>query len=207
MKAEWKAILDEVKRIASTFAKPQKFETATLEDGTIVEWEGELKQGSELLVVDGENKIKAPIGTHVTTDGTTVIVEEEGVVASVTVKDSEPTPTEMTYEKAVELLEGKFADVDQIALVLKWIFNDMYGWRVREEQSKKDMEAVLQAVSTFGKVPAIFEAMATENEELKQRIEKLEKNPSNPTSEKAKFSREGSNLTARQQFLINNLKK
>jgi len=201
MKAEWKAILDEVKRIASTFAKPQKFETATLEDGTIVEWEGELKQGSELLVVDGENKIKAPIGTHVTTDGTTVIVEEEGVVASVTV--AEAMEEVVSVEEAPAVLEAVGEVIDAELNI---------GMDKAFDIATKILEKINEQNSAeFAKISEVMESVVAkvsgDIDALRADLQAFKSTPQVTTSEKAKFSREGSNLTARQQFLINNLKK
>jgi hypothetical protein len=202
MRTEWKAIIDEVKRIASTFAKPQKFETATLEDGTIVEWEGELKQGSELLVVDGENKIKAPIGTHVTTDGTTVIVEEEGLVASVTVAE-EMNEEVVTVEEAPAVLEAVGEVIDaELGIGMDKAFD--IATKILEKINEQNS-------AEFAKISEVMESVVAkvsgDIDALRADLQAFKSTPQVTTSEKAKFSREGSNLTARQQFLINNLKK
>jgi hypothetical protein len=201
MRTEWKAILDEVKRIASTFAKPQKFETATLEDGTIVEWEGELKQGSELLVVDGENKIKAPIGTHITTDGTTVIIEEEGVVASVTV--AEAMEEVVTVEEAPAVLESVSEVIDaELGIGMDKAFD--IATKILEKINEQNS-------AEFAKISEVMESVVAkvsgDIDALRADLQAFKSTPQVTTTEKAKFSREGSNLTARQQFLINNLKK
>jgi hypothetical protein len=202
MRTEWKAILDEVKRIASTFAKPQKFEQATLEDGTIVEWEGELKQGSELLVVDGENKIKAPIGTHVTTDGTTVIVEEEGVVASVVVAEA-MNEEEVTVEEAPAVLEAVGEVIDaELGIGMDKAFD--IATKILEKINEQNS-------AEFAKISEVMESVVAkvsgDIDALRADLQAFKSTPQVTTTEKAKFSREGSNLTARQQFLINNLKK
>ena len=50
----------------------QKFEEATLVDGTIVKWEGELAEGVALVVVMPEGEVAAPDGIHELSDGTVV---------------------------------------------------------------------------------------------------------------------------------------
>jgi hypothetical protein len=201
MRTEWKAILDEVKRIASTFAKPQKFEQATLEDGTIVEWEGELATGTSLFVVNGENKIPAPIGTHVTTDGTTVIVEEEGVVASVTV--AEAMEEVVTVEEAPAVLESVSEVIDaELGIGMDKAFD--IATKILEKINEQNS-------AEFAKISTIMESVVTkvsgDIDALRADLQAFKSTPQVTTSEKAKFYREGSNLTARQQFLINNLKK
>jgi hypothetical protein len=201
MRTEWKAILDEVKRIASTFAKPQKFETATLEDGTIVEWEGELATGASLFVVNGDERIPAPIGTHVTTDGTTVIVEEEGVVASVTV--AEAMEEVVTVEEAPAVLEAVGEVIDAELNI---------GMDKAFDIATKILEKINEQNSAeFAKISEVMESVVAkvsgDIDALRADLQAFKSTPQVTTSEKAKFSREGSNLTARQQFLINNLKK
>jgi DNA-directed RNA polymerase subunit F len=202
MRTEWKAILDEVKRIASTFAKPQKFEQATLEDGTIVEWEGELTTGASLFVVNGDERIPAPIGTHVTTDGTTVIVEEEGVVASATVAEA-MNEEEVTVEEAPAVLESVSEIIDaELNIGMDKAFD------IATKILKKINE---QNSAEFAKISEVMESVVTkvsgDIDALRADLQAFKSTPQVTTSEKAKFSREGSNLTARQQFLINNLKK
>jgi hypothetical protein len=201
MRTEWKAILDEVKRIASTFAKPQKFEQATLEDGTIVEWEGELATGASLFVVNGEEKIPAPIGTHVTTDGTTVIVEEEGVVASVTV--AEAMEEVVSVEEAPAVLEAVGEVIDaELGIGMDKAFD--IATKILEKINEQNS-------AEFAKISTIMESVVAkvsgDIDALRADLQAFKSTPQVTTSEKAKFSREGSNLTARQQFLINNLKK
>jgi hypothetical protein len=201
MRTEWKAILDEVKRIASTFAKPQKFETATLEDGTIVEWEGELATGASLFVVNGEEKIPAPIGTHVTTDGTTVIVEEEGVVASVTV--AEAMEEVVSVEEAPAVLEAVGEVIDaELGIGMDKAFD--IATKILEKINEQNS-------AEFAKISEVMESVVAkvsgDIDALRADLQAFKSTPQVTTSEKAKFSREGSNLTARQQFLINNLKK
>jgi hypothetical protein len=201
MRTEWKAILDEVKRIASTFAKPQKFEQATLEDGTIVEWEGELATGASLFVVNGDERIPAPIGTHVTTDGTTVIIEEEGVVASVTV--AEAMEEVVSVEEAPAVLEAVGEVIDaELGIGMDKAFD--IATKILEKINEQNS-------AEFAKISEVMESVVAkvsgDIDALRADLQAFKSTPQVTTSEKAKFSREGSNLTARQQFLINNLKK
>jgi hypothetical protein len=92
--------------------------TATLVDGTIVEWEGELAVGTAIFVQTGEGLIPAPDAVHeveggllVTTEGgviteivepTEVVVEEEVALEEVAVE----VPEEVSPIVAAEVLEA-----------------------------------------------------------------------------------------------------
>lgn len=57
--------------------------SATLEDGTVVQWEGELATGVALEVVTAEGEaVPAPDGKHTVSDGT-VIVTENGIITEI----------------------------------------------------------------------------------------------------------------------------
>lgn len=91
-----KSIADEIKEgfseIAKLFKKEQKatetkLGSATLEDGeTVVQYEGESLEAGISATVNGE---PVPVGTHVTQDGMTIVVEEAGTIASVSEAEAE----------------------------------------------------------------------------------------------------------------------
>jgi hypothetical protein len=85
----------------------QKMSDAKLIDGTIVQWEGDLSEGTALNVVgeDG-NIIPAPEGTHELEDGTKIVVVG-GLVTSIESKEVEEEE-EMKEEMATEF-EKMFA--------------------------------------------------------------------------------------------------
>lgn len=60
-----------------------KMGSATLEDGTVVQWEGELATGAALEVITAEGEaVAAPDGKHTVSDGT-VIVTENGIITEI----------------------------------------------------------------------------------------------------------------------------
>jgi len=77
------------------FAKNEKFKSAKLEDGTEVMWDGEIAEGTAIMVVaeDG-NQMPAPDATHVLEDGTKVTTVG-GLVTMI-----EPKETEVEVEMA-----------------------------------------------------------------------------------------------------------
>jgi hypothetical protein len=62
----------------------EKMGSATLEDGTPIEWEGDLAVGTVVNVITEEGSIPAPAGSHVLSTGQTIVIEgDEGVISSI----------------------------------------------------------------------------------------------------------------------------
>ena len=94
-------------------AEESTFGEATLVDGTIVKWEGELAEGTALVVVMPEGEVAAPDGIHEISDGT--IIETAGglvvniqAMSEIATEDNEFT-TEMLNEM-VEKALAKYAE-------------------------------------------------------------------------------------------------
>jgi hypothetical protein len=62
----------------------EKMGSATLEDGTPIEWQGDLAVGTVVNVITEEGSIPAPAGSHVLSTGQTIVIEgDEGVISSI----------------------------------------------------------------------------------------------------------------------------
>jgi len=135
-------------------AEESTFGEATLVDGTIVKWEGELAEGTALVVVMPEGEVAAPDGIHEISDGT--IIETAGglvvniqAMSEIATEDNEFT-TEMLnemVEKALAkyaeaftaTLEGIKSENDSLKLELAAIVAD-------KESLKKEFSATLNKV-------------------------------------------------------------
>ena len=185
MKKQLEVIADLMKEMKAKFSATPitaKFETAVLTDGTVVEWEDELGVGTLLFVVDGENKVPAPEGVHVLEDGRSIRVDENGAIAEiieVDMNNDTPQPEQMSADKVTEIVNAKMSEV--------------------VEMFSKGFESMT----------AMFEAQTAEFTALKSDFEAFKATPSDPSKENQKFNRQGedSNLTARQNLLLKNLKK
>jgi hypothetical protein len=92
--SKFSAFLKGIERLV----KSQKFASAKLADGTEITYEGELAEGTIVMVVDAEgNEVKAPDGEHTLEDGR-VIVVADGVVTSVVEASSEEASEELSEE-------------------------------------------------------------------------------------------------------------
>ena len=78
-----KEVIQEIRHLL--FGEEEKsveMATATLVDGTIIEWEGELAVGTAVFVQTGEGLIPAPDATH-EVEGGMLVTTEGGVVTEI----------------------------------------------------------------------------------------------------------------------------
>lgn len=184
MKKQLETIATLMQELKAKFsnAEPQKFEQATLMDGTIVEWDGQLAVGTALFVVDGENRVPAPAGIHKTDAGVVITVDENGIVTEIVEEQpmsAEPQAEQMSAEQVNEIVNAKMSEV--------------------LDTFSKGFESITSA----------FEAMTAEHKALKEDFEAFKKLPANNKNEGQKFNRQGkdNNLTVRQQILLKNKNK
>ena len=76
-----------------------KFEQMTLENGAVLEAEV-FEAGNEVFVVSGEDRVPAPVGEHILSDGRVLVVTEEGMIAEI--KEASAPEEEASVEIEVE---------------------------------------------------------------------------------------------------------
>ena len=59
-----------------------KFEQMTLENGAVLEAEA-FEAGNEVFIVSGEDRVAAPVGEHLLSDGRVLVIVEEGLIAEI----------------------------------------------------------------------------------------------------------------------------
>jgi|SRR5690625_601515 len=102
---EIKSLLTSIKTKLSETVKLQR---ATLVDGTLAEWEGELEVGSDVWFVSEEGGSPAPDGTHETEEGL-VFTTEDGKVTAIGEAEEEAVEEELKEEVVEQVdYEEKF---------------------------------------------------------------------------------------------------
>ena len=118
-----------------------KMETATLEDGTLIEWDGTLDKGTIVkVVVEGEESVNAPDATHTLSTGVQ-ITTENGIVTEIVTAETEEvfevTETAIEEVKAeVEVLKEEIAELVAEVETFKKMFAD------QKELSKTLFESI-----------------------------------------------------------------
>jgi len=149
-----KEVLTEIRSLLGFGEDKKEVEmaTATLVDGTIVEWEGELAVGTAIFVQTGEGLIPAPDAVH-EVEGGLLVTTEGGVVTEIV----EPT-AEVEIEVEAEVAE--FASLES--------FNELANKFVEAlarvealEQKLEDREAAFNSMKeAFGKTVDLVEKIA-----------------------------------------------
>ena len=133
-------------------AEEQKVEmaTATLVDGTIVEWEGELAVGTPLFVQTGEGLIPAPDATH-EVEGGMLVTTEGGIVTEI-------VETEAEVEVTIEANE--FASLESFNSLLDK-FNEVVSRLEAIEKKSAEQEAKFNSMKeVFSKTVDLVEKVA-----------------------------------------------
>ncbi len=167
-------MLNKVKELVGVEASQEvKLAQATLENGTVIESES-FEAGSEVFIITEDEKVALPIGEYKLEDGETLVVEEEGIIASVgaveepaeeEVEAAEDEKEEMEYATKAELSEIK-AMIDEIKAMIE----------PKEEMSEEGVSSIKSEETTTKTVYA-------EKEEVKEElsaetpVEKITHNP------------------------------
>lgn len=131
------------------------FGEATLVDGTIVKWEGELIEGTALVVVMPEGEVAAPDGIHELADGT-IIETAGGLVVNIqAMADIATEDNEFTTEMLNELVEKALAKYEAFTATLEGIKAENAGLKLElaaivadKETLRNEFSATLSKVGT-----------------------------------------------------------
>ena len=133
------------------------FAESTLVDGTIVKWEGELIEGTAIIVVLPEGEVAAPDGTHELADGT-VLETAGGLVVSVTEGAGEVATedNEFTAEQLSEMLEKAMSNYakefnEQLEAVVtenKNLSTELSEMKANKENLQSEFSKAMDKVAT-----------------------------------------------------------
>jgi hypothetical protein len=149
-----KEVLTEIRSLL--FGEEDKKEvemaTATLVDGTIIEWEGELAVGTEVFVQTGEGLIPAPDAVHEVEGG--MLVTTEGGVVTEIVEPAEEVETE------VEEAPAEFASLEAFNDLVTRFEEAVEKLNTLEEKLTNNDEAFSTMKDAFGKTVDLVEKIA-----------------------------------------------
>jgi len=144
-------------KLKALFGEEMAAQQAKLQDGTIISWEGELKEGAAIMIVDESgNMIPAPDATHILEDGTEIYTVG-GLITKIE-KPSEDTVAEMSSEfeqiftKHIEQFSGVIGRVEKLETSFAELSKII-------ADSKTDTESkfskVIELVGEIAKEPAV----------------------------------------------------
>lgn len=151
-----KEVLKEIRTILGFTEDKKEIEmaTATLVDGTIIEYDGELAVGTEILVQTGEGLIPAPDAVH-EIEGGLLVTTEAGIVTEIV----EPVAEVALEEVAVEVPEEVSAVVtgevlEAIAEALAPVLEQVELLKEEMKKMKKGFSKTVDLVEKVANLPS-----------------------------------------------------
>lgn len=123
--------------------------TAQLENGTTVEAEA-FEAGNEIFIVTEDEKVALPVGSYTLEDSTELVVEEEGIIASIGEAEVEEVEAAADYATKEELAEVRKAVEDIVTMIEELGYGkkdeEMASEEVKEELSEEPVKEILSEV-------------------------------------------------------------
>lgn len=161
-----------------------KFETQTLEGGEVQIEAESFEAGNEVFVIAEEDRVPLPVGEYLLEDGRALVIEEEGVIASIgEAQAEEPAEAEVVEEeqemaddakpkKVVESVSKEIHFSDDQKNELKDLFKQWY------EEFSKEIEVEAENVELSEQVPAGKAIKhSPENKQVKKQIVLSKRSP------------------------------
>lgn len=157
--------------------KEVKLAQAELENGTIIESES-FAVGNEIFIVTEDERVPLPPGEYKLIDGETIIVEEEGIIASIGAVEEAPAEEEVEAEedKKEDMGYATKEELEEVKKVVEEIKAILDPKQEEEEMSEEADTSVKSEETTTKTVYAKKEDMA--------QVEKVTHNPENETNKK-----------------------
>jgi len=177
---------DMINQIKTLLGMETKLAQAKLENGTIIEAQ-EMAQGNEIFIVTEEERIAMPVGEYQLEDGQVLIVEEEGIIASVGAKEEAPEE-EVEAEVAEDLSEEVNEELSEE--VSEEVTEENLE-EEKEEMGYATKEELAEVKSMIEEIKAMIEKkeeMSEEVQEVKEELSAVEKVTHNPETEDKKIS-------------------
>jgi len=144
-----------------------KLAQATLENGTVIEAE-EMAAGKEVFIVTEDEKVALPVGEYKLEDGQALIVEEEGIIASIGEAQEEEAAEEEVEAAEEEKEEMEYATKAELSEIREMVEEIKSMLEPKEEMSAEELAE--EAVEDI--VEEVKEELSAE-----EPVEKITHNP------------------------------
>ena len=164
-----------------------KFEQMTLENGAVLEAEA-FEAGNEVFIVSGEDRVAAPVGEHLLSDGRVLVIVEEGLIAEIkeaaaeeVEEESVEIEVEASAEESTELAEVEVnEEAPAVAAIVEKVLEEIAMMR-------EEMKAMREEMGGYAKK----EEMAAVKAELSAEpaAKPIKHNPETKQANKVEFKR------------------
>lgn len=154
------------------FAKIEKFESAKLKDGTEIKWDGDLSEGTAIMVVTDGNQMPAPDASHELEDGTKVTTVG-GLVTAIKGNEDDEKEVEMADDTMAKM-EERMAACEEKMKSMETKMTEMFATiEGKYEAINKLNESKFEAIKVI--VDEIAEQPVVDVEKPKQSTFKTDK--------------------------------
>lgn len=152
------ALMQIGKLLKMNFAKIEKFESAKLKDGTEIMWDGELAEGTAIMVVTDGNQMPAPDATHELEDGT-MVTTVGGLVSKIEGKEKE-VEVEMAAPIDMTKIEERMAACEEKMKSMETKMGEMFAtieskYEAVNKLNESKFEAIKVIVDEIAEEPAV----------------------------------------------------
>ena len=155
-----KEVIQEIRHLL--FGEEEKsveMATATLVDGTIIEWEGELAVGTAIFVQTGEGLIPAPDATH-EVEGGMLVTTEGGIVTEIVEVEEDGIEEEAKEEEMAEDVKEEFATLEAFNSFVSRFEEAVERLAAIEEKMNHNEASFNSMKEAFGKTVDLVEKVA-----------------------------------------------
>ena len=146
-----------------------KLAQAELENGAIIESEN-FEAGAEVFIVTEDEKVALPVGEYKLVDGETLVVEEEGIIASIGAVEEAPEEEEVEAEKE----EMNYATKEELQEV-KEMVEEIKAILLPKKEEEMAEEPVGE--NSVKSEETTTKTVYAEKEELSEPVQKVTHNP------------------------------
>ena len=135
-KEETKENSTETSKETNLETQETKLAQATLKNGTVIESE-DFSAGQEVFIVTEDEKVALPVGKYELEDGETLVVEEEGIIASIGA--AEEAPKEEVEAKEDEIYATK-EELKEVLSLVEEIKSMLESKELSKEENKEEVQ-------------------------------------------------------------------
>jgi hypothetical protein len=159
-----------LKRIQTLLNTRVELEDRKLDNGTVI-FADEFAEGQPVFIVTEDERIPMPVGEYMMEDGSMLVVEEEGVIASINA--AEEVVEDEVEEVEQEVVEEEMSEVKEPKKVVE---STVIETHFSEEQKSELVEAILSSVNPLieelqNKVTELEAKLSQEVEVVEEKVE------------------------------------
>lgn len=176
----------QINKIKTLLGLEIKLEQMKLENGTVLEAEA-FEAGSEIFIVNEEDRIAVPIGEYMLEDGKVLIITEDGIIGEIKDAEEAPAAEEATAEEVEVEAEAETSTPKKVveSITKEMFFSEIEKLRNEIAELKAAKVEVKEEVELSAEKVAV-ELSAEEAQPLKHNPEgAVEKKQTNLFAQKA----------------------